>query len=470
MDKMKLLPLAALAWIGQAQAQLLTQLDKATVPLTGAELTYIVQNGVSKQVPISQVSAFVVNLGGNQVYGNASNTSHAAVGLAMPSCSSSTNALQWTSGTGFGCGPISVGSISVGSTAISNSSNGYLLFANGGVLGNEAVSNLSLSGGQLTSGTLSTTLFNAGLNADTSHYLRGDGTWGVPSGAGSVTSVALTMPTGFTVTGSPITSSGTFAVTLGTQTGSYALIAPAIGGTPTWRQITAADVSGGGIGTVTSVGLTMPGVFSVAGSPISTSGTLAVTASGTSGGIPYFNAATTMASSAALGANLPVFGGGAGSAPFAGTRSGNTTKVATVSGALTSGDCIKVDASGNLVDYGSGCGTAGTVTDNKIVTWDSTTAVTAQTVTFPVPWTSYTITKVQTSVAGGGSFTAGVKIGGTNVTSCSAISVSGTSNTNTTCTAANTGSANDQISVVISSPSGTVNTAYVSVVFTHTVN
>ena len=64
---MKLLPLAALAWIGQAQAQLLTQLDKATVPLTGAELTYIVQNGVSKQVPISHVSAVVVNLGGNSV-------------------------------------------------------------------------------------------------------------------------------------------------------------------------------------------------------------------------------------------------------------------------------------------------------------------------------------------------------------------------------------------------------------------
>lgn len=78
----------------------------------------------------------------------------------------------------------------------------------------------------------------------------------------------------------------------------------------------------GGSGFVASVGLTMPGIFSVAGSPVTTSGTLAVTANGTSGGIPYFNAATTMASSAALGADQVVLGGGAGAAP---TSSANFT-------------------------------------------------------------------------------------------------------------------------------------------------
>lgn len=44
-------------------------------------------------------------------------------------------------------------------------------------------------------------------------YLRGDGTCTTPSGSGTVTSVALTMPTGFSVSGSPITGSGTFGVT-----------------------------------------------------------------------------------------------------------------------------------------------------------------------------------------------------------------------------------------------------------------
>lgn len=111
-----------------------------------------------------------------------------------------------------------------------------------------------------------------------------------------------------------------------------------------------------------------------------------------------------------------------------------------------------------------------TVTESKTIVFDSTTAVTAQTISFPVEWTSYTITQVKTAVNGGGSFAANIKIGSTSVTSCSAISVSGATNTNTTCTGANTGSASDIINIVLTSPTGTVNQAYVSVVFTHTVN
>jgi hypothetical protein len=112
----------------------------------------------------------------------------------------------------------------------------------------------------------------------------------------------------------------------------------------------------------------------------------------------------------------------------------------------------------------------GTVTSEKCVSWDSTTSVTAQTVSFPVEWTSYTITSTKSAVNGGGSFTANVKIGSTSVTSCSAINVSGATNTATSCTAANTGSANDIINVVITAPTGTVNQAYVCPTFTHTVN
>ncbi len=110
------------------------------------------------------------------------------------------------------------------------------------------------------------------------------------------------------------------------------------------------------------------------------------------------------------------------------------------------------------------------VTDEVCATWDNTTAVTAQTIDFPISWSSYTIPKVKTKVSGGGSFSVAVKIGGTNVTSCSAIPVSGATNTNTSCTAANTGVVDDIVSVVVSSPSGTVNQAYVCPVFAHAVN
>jgi hypothetical protein len=72
----------------------------------------------------------------------------------------------------------------------------------------------------------------------------------------------------------------------------------------------------GGAGTVTSVAQTFTGgIVSVAGSPITASGTLALTIAGTSGGIPYFSSGTTWASSSALTANAIMVGGGAGSAP-----------------------------------------------------------------------------------------------------------------------------------------------------------
>lgn len=115
--------------------------------------------------------------------------------------------------------------------------------------------------------------------------------------------------------------------------------------------------SGGG-GSVTSVSWT-GGIVSIA-TPTTTP---AFTIAGTSGGIPYFNSATTWATSGALTANLPVIGGGAGVAPSVGTRSGNTTAFVTTTGAQTSGRCVEIDASGNHIAAAAGCAAgAGTVT------------------------------------------------------------------------------------------------------------
>lgn len=54
----------------------------------------------------------------------------------------------------------------------------------------------------------------------------------------------------------------------------------------------------------------------------------------------------------ALTANLPVIGAGAADVTV-GTRSGNTTEFATVTGSVTSGHAATWDASGNLVDGGA---------------------------------------------------------------------------------------------------------------------
>lgn len=113
---------------------------------------------------------------------------------------------------------------------------------------------------------------------------------------------------------------------------------------------------GGGAGTVTSVAQSFTGgLISVAGSPITSSGTLALTVAGTSGGIPYFSSSTGWASSAALAANAIVIGGGAGTAP-------STTTTGT--GVLTALG-VNAGSAGAFVVNGGALGTpsSGTLTN-----------------------------------------------------------------------------------------------------------
>ena len=100
------------------------------------------------------------------------------------------------------------------------------------------------------------------------------------AGSGTVTSVAMSVPTGLSVSGSPITTSGTLAVT---YSAGYAI--------PTTSKQTNWDTAYGWgnhasagyltsetyTGTVTSVAMSVPTGLSVSGSPITGSGTLAVT-------------------------------------------------------------------------------------------------------------------------------------------------------------------------------------------------
>lgn len=103
-----------------------------------------------------------------------------------------------------------------------------------------------------------------------------DVTVNVSAGTGTVTSVAATAGTGISVTGSPITTTGTLTIT---NTAPDQTVALTQGGTTTITgtypnfTISSADQFSG---TVTSVAATVPNFLSVAGSPITTSGTLAI--------------------------------------------------------------------------------------------------------------------------------------------------------------------------------------------------
>ena len=119
-------------------------------------------------------------------------------------------------------------------------------------------------------------------------------------GAGTVTSVAASVPSLLSISGSPITTSGTLAITYSgtalpvlnggtgqtTANNAFNGLAPSqaanngkfltTNGTDTsWATVS------GGAGTVTSVAATVPSFLTISGSPITSAGTFAITYSGT---------------------------------------------------------------------------------------------------------------------------------------------------------------------------------------------
>lgn len=147
------------------------------------------------------------------------------------------------------------------------------------------------SGGATTPSALTTAqvaailpVFTSSLNGlvpasggGTTNFLRADGTWAV-AGSGTVTSVAFadssTVPI-YTVSGSPITSSGTITETLVAQAANTVFSGPSSGANaqPTFRTLVSNDIPA--LPYVTSVSLAdATGLFNITGSPVTSSGTL----------------------------------------------------------------------------------------------------------------------------------------------------------------------------------------------------
>jgi len=142
-----------------------------------------------------------------------------------------------------------------------------------------------------------------------------------------ITSVGLTMPTGFSVANSPLTQSGTLAVTYASgyslptttkqsewdQAYNDKINSASVSGTTT-KTLTLNQQDGGTIQAswsdidtgLTSVGLSMPSAFSVSNTPLTANGTISVTGSGTT--LQYVRGDGTLATFPALTGYVPYVG------------------------------------------------------------------------------------------------------------------------------------------------------------------
>ena len=126
---------------------------------------------------------------------------------------------------------------------------------------------------------------------------------GYTSNTGTVTSVAATAGTGISVSGSPITTSGTLTITNTAPDQTVSLTAgTGISTTGTYPNFTITNTAPSSGGTVTSVAASVPAFLSVSGSPVTTSGTLAISYSGTA--LPVANGGTGVTTSTGSGANV----------------------------------------------------------------------------------------------------------------------------------------------------------------------
>jgi hypothetical protein len=124
-------------------------------------------------------------------------------------------------------------------------------------------------------------------------YVAPSGALGTPSSGTLTNATGLPLTTG--VTGLlPIANGGTGTATPALVAGTNVTI------TGSWpNQTINSTASGGGGGTVTSVAATVPAFLSVSGSPITTTGTLAITLSGTA--LPVLNGGTGVTTSTGTG-------------------------------------------------------------------------------------------------------------------------------------------------------------------------
>lgn len=238
---------------------------------------------------------------------------------------------------------------------------------------------LTIGAAGSTTGVLKLTGSTSGTISITGQAAAGTYNFNLPTTAGSAGDILLSGG-----------GSGTAMAWLADVATGSAIISGGVGAAPTYGKITSSHlnittttctdqfltaISATGTGTCTSATL--------AGAQFANQGTTTTVLHGNAAGNPSWGAVvlttdvsgTLPVGSGGTGAttftsNLPLIGNGS-SAVAQGTVSGNTTKFVTTTGTLTSGDCVKIDASGNFIANGAACGTSSPGGSNTYVQYNN---------------------------------------------------------------------------------------------------
>lgn len=158
------------------------------------------------------------------------------------------------------------------------------------------------------------------------------------TGTGTVTSVALALPPFITVTGSPVTTSGTLTGTLATQTANTIFSGPATGipAAPTFRALVAADIPLISLTTGVTGTLQAAQFPALTGDVTTTAGSLVTTLATVNGNVGSFGSSTSIPSFTVNAKGLITAASGNVVIAPAGTLTGTTLNATVVNSSLTS--------------------------------------------------------------------------------------------------------------------------------------